>query len=317
MKLKYVIKRLLIAVPTFLGITFFTYLILSMAGSPLDAYLADPRITVMELERKRNSLGLDQPIIIQYFIWLKNFFNMDLGFSFQSQRPVTQMIFERMGITALLAGSSLILSLLISIPLGIFSASKPNSFRDHAGSAFSFILVATPNFFMGLILIYFFAIKLRLLPSGGLFDATGKKTAIMLLKHMILPTLVLSFQQIGSWMRYMRGSMLEVLQEDYITTARAKGLKRNQVYYTHALKNSLIPIITVVGMSIPSLVGGAVVTEQVFGWPGIGTLMVQAINAKDYPVIMGITVNISIAVLVANLITDLAYGLVDPRISYK
>jgi len=317
MKLKYVIKRLLIAVPTFLGITFFTYLILSMAGSPLDAYLADPRITVMELERKRNSLGLDQPIIIQYFIWLKNFFNMDLGFSFQTQRPVTQMIFERMGITALLAGSSLILSLLISIPLGIFSASKPNSFRDHAGSAFSFILVATPNFFMGLILIYFFAIKLRFLPSGGLFDASGKKTAIMLLKHMILPTLVLSFQQIGSWMRYMRGSMLEVLQEDYITTARAKGLKRNQVYYTHALKNSLIPIITVVGMSIPSLVGGAVVTEQVFGWPGIGTLMVQAINAKDYPVIMGITVNISIAVLVANLITDLAYGLVDPRISYK
>lgn len=317
MKLKYVIKRLLIAIPTFLGITFFTYLILSMAGSPLDAYLADPRITVMELERKRNSLGLDQPIIIQYFIWLKNFFNMDLGFSFQTQRPVTQMIFERMGITALLAGSSLILSLLISIPLGIFSASKPNSFRDHAGSAFSFILVATPNFFMGLILIYFFAIKLRFLPSGGLFDASGKKTAIMLLKHMILPTLVLSFQQIGSWMRYMRGSMLEVLQEDYITTARAKGLKRNQVYYTHALKNSLIPIITVVGMSIPSLVGGAVVTEQVFGWPGIGTLMVQAINAKDYPVIMGITVNISIAVLVANLITDLAYGLVDPRISYK
>ena len=316
MKLKYVIKRLLIAIPTFLGITFFTYLILSMAGSPLDAYLADPRITVMELERKRNSLGLDQPIIIQYFIWLKNFFNMDLGFSFQTQRPVTQMIFERMGITALLAGSSLILSLLISIPLGIFSASKPNSFRDHAGSAFSFILVATPNFFMGLILIYFFAIKLRFLPSGGLFDESGKKTAIMLLKHMILPTLVLSFQQIGSWMRYMRGSMLEVLQEDYITTARAKGLKRNQVYYTHALKNSLIPIITVVGMSIPSLVGGAVVTEQVFVWPGIGTLMVQAINAKDYPVIMGITVNISIAVLVANLITDLAYGLVDPRISY-
>ena len=310
MKLKYVIKRLLIAIPTFLGITFFTYLILSMAGSPLDAYLADPRITVMELERKRNSLGLDQPIIIQ-------FFNMDLGFSFQSQRPVTQMIFERMGITALLAGSSLILSLLISIPLGIFSASKPNSFRDHASSAFSFILVATPNFFMGLILIYFCAIKLKLLPSGGLFDASGKKTTLMLLKHMILPTLVLSFQQIGSWMRYMRGSMLEVLQEDYITTARAKGLKRNQVYYTHALKNSLIPIITVVGMSIPSLVGGAVVTEQVFGWPGIGTLMVQAINAKDYPVIMGITVNISIAVLIANLITDLAYGLVDPRISYK
>ncbi|WP_253676794.1 ABC transporter permease [Treponema sp. OMZ 788] len=233
MKFKYVIKRLLIAIPTFFGITFFTYLILSMAGSPLDAYLADPRITVMELERKRNSLGLDQPIFIQYFIWLKNFFNMDLGFSFQSQRPVTQMIFERMGITALLAGSSLILSLLISIPLGIFSASKPNSFRDHASSAFSFILVATPNFFMGLILIYFFAIKLRVLPSGGLFDASGQKNTLMLLKHMILPTLVLSFQQIGSWMRYMRGSMLEVLQEDYITTARAKGLKKkSSLLYT-------------------------------------------------------------------------------------
>lgn len=316
MKTKYIIKRLLIAIPTFLGITFFTYLILSMAGSPLDAYLADPRITAVELERKRISLGLDQPVIFQYFIWLKNFLGGDLGFSFQSQRPVAQMISERIGITALLAGSSLLLSLMVSIPLGVFSASKPNSLRDHTSGAFSFLLVATPNFFMGLLLIYFFAIKMKVLPSGGLFDATGEKTNAMLLRHMILPCLVLSFQQIGSWMRYMRGSMLEVLQEDYITTARSKGLRKKDIYIHHALKNSMIPIITVVGMSIPALVGGAVVTEQVFGWPGIGTLMVQAINARDYPVIMGITVNIAIAVLIANLVTDLAYGLIDPRITY-
>lgn len=317
MRTKYVIRRLLVAIPTFFGITILTYLILSIAGSPLDAFLADPKITAAELERKRIALGLDKPVFIQYFNWLKNFLSGDLGYSIASRKSVMTLIGDRIGITSLLAGSSLLLSALIAIPLGVFSASKPNSTRDHVSSGISFFLIAMPNFFMGLLLIFFFSVTWKVLPSGGLYDTSGAKNMLSLLQHMVLPCLVLSFQNIGSWMRYMRGSMLEVLQNDYIMTARAKGLNKAQVYTRHALKNSLIPIITVVGMSIPSLVGGAVVTEQVFSWPGIGTLMIQAINQRDYPVIMGVTVMVAIVVLLANLLTDLAYGLVDPRISYE
>ena len=179
------------------------------------------------------------------------------------------------------------------------------------------LMMATPNFFVGLVFIYLFAIVFNILPSGGMYSSSGAHTFGDLMKHMILPCLVLSFQQIGGWVRHMRSSMLEVMQEDYIRTARSKGLKKWGVIYKHGLKNALIPVITVVGMSIPSLVGGAVITEQVFGWPGVGSLMVTAINGRDYPVIMGITVMIAAAVLIANILTDVAYGLLDPRISYK
>ena len=236
MKWKYILKRILIAIPTFFGITILAYFILNMApGSPLDALLADPGITPAELERKRVALGLDQPVIIQYFTWLKQLLTGNLGFSYSTQRPVATMILERLPATAILAASSI----------------------------------------------------------------------------------VLSFQQIGGWVRHMRSSMLEVMQDDYIRTAKSKGLTKWKVIMKHALKNALTPVVTVVGMSIPSIVGGAVVTEQVFGWPGIGSLMVTAINGRDYPVIMGITVMIAAAVLIANILTDVAYGILDPRISYK
>ncbi len=306
-----------IGVPTFFGITFLAYLISSMApGSPLDALLADPNINPAELERRRLELGLDNPVIIQYFTWLKEFFQGNLGYSFKTQRAVWDMIRERLGPTALLAACSVTLSLIVSIPLGIMAAARPYSRRDYLFSSLSFLMAATPNFFSGLVLIYFFAAVLRILPTGGMYDSSGIRNAAILARHLILPTLVLSFQQIGSWIRYMRGSMLEVLQEDYIRTARAKGLKRRGVILKHGLKNALIPVVTVVGMSIPSLVGGAVVTEQVFGWPGVGSLMVQSIAARDYPVIMGITVLVAFVVLMANLVTDLIYGLLDPRIRY-
>lgn len=179
------------------------------------------------------------------------------------------------------------------------------------------LMMATPNFFVGLVFIYLFAIVFQILPSGGMYSSSGVHTFGDLMKHMILPCLVLSFQQIGGWVRHMRSSMLEVMQDDYIRTAKSKGLGKWKVIMKHALKNALTPVVTVVGMSIPSIVGGAVVTEQVFGWPGIGSLMVTAINGRDYPVIMGITVMIAAAVLIANILTDVAYGILDPRISYK
>lgn len=319
MKWKYTLKRLLIAIPTFLGITILAYFILNLApGSPLDAMLVDPRITAAELERKRIALGLDKPVIVQYFNWLKMLLQGDLGFSYSTQRPVADMILERLPATATLAGASMVFSLLIAIPLGIFAATKPNSKRDYISGGISMLMMATPNFFVGLVFIYFFAIVFQILPSGGMYSsAGGAKTFADLAKHMIMPCMVLSFQQIGNWVRHMRSGMLEVMQEDYIRTARSKGLKQKMVIIKHGLKNALIPVITIIGMSIPSLVGGAVVTEQVFGWPGVGSLMVTAIEARDYPVIMGVTVMIAVAVLLANILTDLAYGLVDPRISYK
>lgn len=318
MKWKYIAKRLLIAVPTFLGITILAYFILNLApGSPLDALLADPRISPEELARKKEALGLNQSVIVQYLNWLKLLLHGDLGFSYSTQRPVAAMIGERLPATASLAAASIVLSLVVSVPLGIYAASKPNSKRDYVSGGISLFMMATPNFFVGLVFIYFFAIILKILPSGGMYDSAGVKSGAVLAKHMIMPCLVLSFQQIGGWVRHMRSSMLEVMQEDYIRTAKSKGLKKWAVIYRHGLKNALIPVVTVVGMSIPSIVGGAVITEQVFGWPGIGSLMVTAINGRDYPVIMGITVMIAAAVLVANILTDVAYGLLDPRISYQ
>lgn len=319
MKWKYIIKRVLIAIPTFLGITVLAYFISSLApGSPLDALLSDPRISPAEIERRRQELGIDQHVFIQYINWLKALLKGDLGYSFGASRlPVKVMILDRLGPTLLLTGSSLILSIIVSLPLGIFAATKPGSIRDYLSSGLSFIAVGTPNFFAGLTLIYIFAVKLKILPTGGMYDSTGNKDFLILAKHLVLPVIVLSIQQIGAWIRYMRSSMSEVLKQDYIRTAKAKGLSKRKLIKHHAFKNSLLPIVTVIGMSLPTLVGGAVVTEQVFSWPGIGSMLVQAILGRDYPVIMGITVLIATVVLIANLITDLIYGILDPRISYK
>ena len=319
MKFKYILKRLLIAVPTFLGITLLSYVLSSLApGSPLDALLGDPKITAVELERRRVELGLDQSVLVQYFHWLMQLLQGNLGYSFGSNRlPVAELILERLKPTLLLASCSFGLSILTAIPLGVFAASKPNSLRDYLSSGISFLLVGTPNFFAGLALIYIFGVVFQLLPTGGMYDSSGARTTADLLKHMVMPMLVLSFQQIGSWIRYMRSSMVEVFQEDYLRTARAKGLRPFAVIRKHAFKNSLLPVITVIGMSIPGLVGGAVVTEQVFSWPGVGSLMIQSIAARDYPVIMGITVLVATVVLIVNLITDIIYGVLDPRISYR
>ena len=315
---RYVIRRLAVAIPTFIGITLLAFLVLNLApGSPLDAMLADPRIAAEELERRRAAMGLDRPVLVQYFSWLGQLVRGNFGFSYSTQRPVTAMILERLPATMLLSASALTLALLVALPLGIYSARHVNSRKDYLAGGISLLMMATPNFFAALILIYVFAIALKVLPSGGMYSSSSVHTLPDLLRHMVMPMLVLSFQQIGGLTRHMRSSMLEVMQQDYVRTARAKGLPWRKVIDRHCLRNALTPIVTVVGMSIPSFVGGAVITEQVFGWPGIGTLMVTAINARDYPVIMGVTVFIAVAVLLANLLTDLAYGLIDPRISYQ
>lgn len=314
---RYIIKRLLTSIPTFIGITILVYVVASLApSSPLEILFNDPMATQAEMEEMSKSLGLDQPVIIQYLRWLWQLLQGNLGTSIRTNGDVLSMILGRIGPTLVLTGVAMLLTALIGLPFGIMSAYKPYSKWDYISSGFSFIGSAMPNFFAALVLIYLLCVKVRLFPTSGMYDSSGEKTVLMFIHHLILPAVVLAIQQIGSLIRQCRGSMLEVLQDDYVRTARAKGLTETPVLVFHALRNAWIPLVTWFGMQIPFLIGGAVVTEQIFGWPGLGSLMVQSINARDYPVIMGITVFIAVAVLLGNLIVDLVYGLLDPRIRY-
>lgn len=316
--LRYIGKRILVAIPTFLGITILVYVLSSMApGTPLEMIFNDPNATAEQMEQMRRKLGLDQPIYIQYLNWLGQLVQGNLGNSYRTGHAVWADISERIGPTLLLTFSSLVFSVLIAIPLGIMSAYKPYTGWDYVSSALSFIGAAIPNFFAGLVFVYLFSVVFKLFPSGGMYDTSGTKSLGMLLHHLFLPMLVLSIQQVGSLIRQTRGAMLEVLQEDYIRTGRAKGVREHGILIHHALQNAFIPVVTRIGMMIPFLVGGAVVTEQIFAWPGLGSLMVLSINSRDYPVIMGITVFIAAAVLVGNIIVDLIYGLLDPKIRYS
>lgn len=314
---RYIIKRLLTAVPTFLGITALVYIVASLApSSPLEILFNDPMATQAEMEEMSRKLGLDQPVIIQYLRWLLELLQGNMGTSIRTNGDVMDMIMQRIGPTLILTGSAMVITAFIGLPLGIMSAYKPYSKWDYVSSGLSFIGSAMPNFFAALVLIYLLCVKVHLFPTSGMYDTSGTRTWGMFFHHLILPAVVLAIQNIGSLIRQCRGSMLEVLQDDYVRTARAKGLRERPVLIGHALRNAWIPLVTWFGMQIPFLIGGAVVTEQIFGWPGLGSLMVQSINARDYPVIMGITVMIAVFVLIGNLVVDLVYGLLDPRIRY-
>ncbi len=228
-----------------------------------------------------------------------------------------QMILEGLGPTILLTFAAVIIACLISIPLGVQSARYQNKGWDNGSSVFSFLATSTPSFFLALIFLYVFSVKLKVLPIGGMYDVGKKETIGSLLCHLFMPSVVLAMQLVGSLIQYTRSSMLEVMREDFVRTARSKGIKEKKVIIKHVLRNSLIPVVTYLGMEIPLLIGGAVVTEQVFSWPGIGSLMIKSIDARDYPVVMGITVLVAIAVLVFNILTDLVYGILDPRIRYN
>ena len=312
---KYILKRLLLMIPTFFGVTVVVYLLMSLApGSPMDAFLSVPGITEAELLRIKESLGLDKPVFVQYYHWLVNILRGNFGYSYSGNRPVLGLITDRLPATLMLGTASLIVSFVIAIPLGLWAGARWRKGEDYVLSAISFFLMSVPNFFIGLILIYTVSVKLKLLPSSGMYDASGKKTVLMLAKHMVLPCIVLSIQNIGSWFKQMRGSLLEVLQEEYMRAVRAKGLSKTQAILRYGVKNSFIPVLTVITGTIPGLIGGAVVTEQLFGWQGIGMLIIAAIKARDYPVIMGVTVLTAVVVLIVNLISDILYGILDPRI---
>ena len=310
---KYILKRILIAIPVLIGITLIDYAIMCLAGSPLEM-LKGPRISDAALQAKEIAAGLDKPLIVQYFVWLWQLLQGNLGYSMKSYEPVGVMIGSHIGPTLLLMGASLTLSLLIAVPAGIYSAVKQYSKGDYAVVTASFIGSSIPSFFLALILIYIFTVKLGILPSGGMNTLGMDGSVADTIRHMVLPVTVLAVSLAGSNIRYIRSSFLEILQQDYLRTARAKGLGYKRVIWKHAMRNALLPIVTVIGMQIPMLFGGAVIIEQVFSWPGLGLMTMTAIMGRDYPVIMGVCLLSAVVVLVSNLITDILYALVDPTI---
>lgn len=313
---KYILKRILIAIPVLIGITLIDYAIMCLAGSPLEM-LQGPRVSEGALEAKKIALGLDKPFYIQYFVWLGQLLRGNMGYSIKSYQSVSSLIGSHLGPTLLLMGVSLIISLLIAIPAGIYSAVHQYSKGDYTVVTLSFLGSSIPGFFLSLLLIYIFTVRLGLLPSSGMITLGTEGGTADVIKHMIMPVIVLAASMAGSNIRYIRSAVLEILQQDYLRTAKAKGIGRFKVIYKHALRNALVPIVTVIGMEIPMLFGGAIIIEQVFSWPGLGLMTMSAISNRDYPVIMGVCLLSAVVVLVGNLVTDILYALVDPTIQLQ
>ncbi|WP_454052074.1 ABC transporter permease [Clostridium sp. Marseille-Q7071] len=310
---KHIFKRVLEAIPMLLFISFISYILMNLApGDPAQGFRT-PQMSEEQVAIIRASLGLDKPVFIRYFYWLKSTLSGNLGYSLITHQPVAKEILSRLPATLGLMGASMVLSILISIPLGMYTALNKNKFVDNFVSTLSYIGISIPSFWFSMILITIFALKLRLLLSVGM-RTVGVNSFLDVLKHGILPTVVLSFPNIAVLTRYVRSATIGELQEDYIVTAMAKGLSKRGILFKHVMKNSLIPIITILGMSLPSVVSGAFITETVFGWPGMGRLGINSIFSMDYPVIMAITMMTSIMVILGNLIADLLYIVVDPRI---
>jgi len=318
----YVFRRILIAFPVLLGITMVSFLALSLApGDPLTARL-DPAILAQlqrnpeVLEQRRHELGLDQPIPVRYVVWLGGVVRGDLGYSITSHTPIADEIGKRIGPTLLLMATAIAIALLIGIPFGILAAIRQYSLLDYVLTTFTMVMSSAPSFVLGLGAIYLFAVGLHLLPSGGMRTLGKPETLQDLLAHIVLPAAVLGLGASAQLLRYTRASMLEVLHSEYVITARAKGLGSTVVILRHAFRNSLIPIITVVGLLLPELVAGAVITEQVFAWPGMGQLAVRAASARDPALMMGVVLIVGTAVIVTNILVDLVYARVDPRIRF-
>ena len=312
---KYILKKLLLAIPVLIGITIIDYLIMSLAGSPVDM-LSGPRMTEAAKALKATQYGLDQPIWVQYGTWMGELLHGNLGYSYKSYLPVSEMIGSHIGPTLLLMGTSLLAGLLIAVPLGIYSAIHRYQKRDYALVSLSFFFSSIPGFFLALLLIFLFTVVLGWLPSSGMMTPGTGGDAADILRHMVMPVIVLALGIAGNNMRYIRSAVLEILEADYLRTATAKGIGRRLVINRHALRNALLPIVTVIGMEIPSLFGGAVIVEQLFSWPGLGLVTMSAIKTRDYPVIMGVCLLSAVVVLAANLLTDIVYALVDPTIKY-
>jgi peptide/nickel transport system permease protein len=276
--------------------------------------LINPNMSAGDLHSLEVALGLNKPLWVRYGLWLVQLLHGNLGFSYVDYQPVLGRILQRLPATAELMICSILISYLLAIPIGVISAVRQYSWIDYTSTVGAFLAFSVPSFFIGLILLYIFALVLNILPASGQVTVGAIPTVSDYLSHLILPAITLALGNIGVTVRYVRGALLDCIRQDYVRTARAKGLGERVVVYQHALHNALLPVITIAGLQIPVLFSGAVITEQVFGWPGMGQLTIQAITQRDYPTIMGITLIAAILVVAGNLVADLCYSMADPRI---
>jgi peptide/nickel transport system permease protein len=318
----YILKRLGLMIPMLLGITLISFTVIHLApGTPTDMQTTmNPKASLEAQKRLRELYGLDKPLMVQYGDWLTRLVRLDFGRSFSpDRRPVWDKIKERIGITLGLNFMSLIIILGVSIPIGVIAAYRAHSWFDQATTLFVFFGFAMPTFWLALLLIMFFGVYLDWLPISGLTSLNFRQFSFWrkvqdLGAHVTLPVLVAAFGGLAGMSRYMRSNMLEVIRQDYITTARAKGLPERVVIFKHALRNALLPVITILGLSVPGLIGGSVIFESIFAIPGMGQLFYGAVMARDYPLVMGELVIGAVLTLVGNMLADVGYALVDPRI---
>ena len=315
--LRYLIRRLLIAVPVLFGILFMSFMFTRLLpGDPLLMMMSVEEFSATDqyLEQRRSDLGLDKPVPVQYVVWVGEVFQGNLGTSFHRRAPVTELIWDRLGPTALLTGTGILLALIIGIPIGVMAAVRQNSWFDYFSATGSMLAISIPNFFLGLMAIFIFSLQLRWLPTGGLRTLGVEPSLGDSLKHLIMPAGVLSAVLIGPYVRYTRQSMLDVLRQDHITTATAKGVRGGSIVIFHGLRNALIPLTTVIAIQIPALLAGTVIIETIFSWPGMGQLVLEAIRRRDYPIIIGVVLFSAVLVMIFNLIADLLAAILDPRI---
>ena len=313
---RYIVKRILQMIPVIILVSIFSFMIIHFApGDPINMYIRQD-MTQQEIDELRVDLGLDGTIAEQYLAWLSNICRGNWGNSLINHQPVAKQIFEKLPATLLLMGTSFVLSILMSIPLGLVSGMKKNKAADQFISIFAYIGISIPAFWLALMLIIIFSLNLHWLPSNGM-RTVGSNSVLDILWHLILPGIVLSVGNTAVFTRYIRSNTITQLEEEYVLTAKAKGVSKRRIMTGHVLKNCLLPIITIAGMNLASLVTGSIIIESVFGWPGMGTLGMSAINSRDYPMIMGFTMLSCVILIIGNFIADLLYGVADPRIKQE
>ncbi len=316
---RYALRRSMQTLPLLVGIAAISYLFMRLApGGPLALMAHNPRMTQAQLDNIKANLGLDKPVGVQFALWLGGLLRGDWGYSYVDGRPVLQVILERAPATIELMGAGFLIAFALAVPIGLLAAARPYGVFDHVTTVLAFCALSMPVFWVGLLLQLLFAVRLGALPSAGMYDAAANTvTPGDALRHLILPACALGLGGVAGWSRYTRGALLDVMGQDFIRTARAKGLTGARVTLTHAMRNALIPLVTVIALDLPAYAVGAVVIEDVFSWPGLGRLFVSSLEARDYPVDMGLIVISSVLIIVGNLIADLAYGWLDPRVTYS
>jgi peptide/nickel transport system permease protein len=318
---QYIIRRILISIPLFFAITMIVYGLFALSpGDPvinIIGFSAFSEMTSDQIEQVRQQYGLDQPWLVRYVNWLGDALQGNLGYPYKGSKSVVEILAERISPTLQLMGASLLLALLTGIPMGIVMALKQYSKIDYFLTIVAFASLSIPAFFIGLGFIYVFALKLDILPTYGM-STIGEPFSIWdRMQHLIMPSVILAMFNAGRWARYARSSMLEIMRLDFVTVARAKGLRERVVIWRHIFRNALLPLITVIGLAIPQLLGGAIIIETIFQWPGMGMLSWRATTTRDYPILMGVTLISALMILISNLITDISYAIADPRIRYE